>query len=386
MFKNVKTQKSWLLLGIILLSAGLIAAINSPDGTETKADAFGSAGGRVSSTNFETVFIAGQSSPPGISESNNFRNIGGFLAIFGTVGLVPEWSVPISVNALSSTTKELPEIKSFDLHFGGHPDATDGFDAGLDVAAAPPGFAYYSYFSISEFPDYLSTDIRGWVSPYDTDIDWTLVITNASEITSLVSWDSGALPSEGIFTLEVVETGDKVNMRSQSSIEVTGNATIFIRYRTIASVTYDFSIAEGGWYMISLPVIPEDGSVSALFPSSLAAYGWDFDLQNYVWASELEPEKGYWLAIPSATTVEVWGQPLDSYSHDYSEHQGWDMTGSVFEPNPLVDDPDGSVIVTYGWDPMIQNYVLIPQAQPLQPKEGYWIAVFGIPCTVSVGG
>ena len=80
MFKNVRTQKCWLLLGIILLSAGVIAAFSSPDGTETKTDAFSSAGGRVSSTNFETVFILGQSSPPDVSESSNFRNIGGFLA------------------------------------------------------------------------------------------------------------------------------------------------------------------------------------------------------------------------------------------------------------------------------------------------------------------
>jgi len=86
MFKNVRTKKGWLLLGIILLTASLIAAFSSPDGTETKTDAFGSAGGRVSSTNFETVFILGQSSPPDVSESSNFRNIGGFLATFGIVG------------------------------------------------------------------------------------------------------------------------------------------------------------------------------------------------------------------------------------------------------------------------------------------------------------
>jgi len=73
-------------LGIFVLSASLIAAFSSPDGTETKTDAFGSAGGRVSSTNFETAFILGQSSQPDFSESSNFRNIGGFLASFGIVG------------------------------------------------------------------------------------------------------------------------------------------------------------------------------------------------------------------------------------------------------------------------------------------------------------
>jgi hypothetical protein len=106
MFKNVKTKKVWLLSGIILLSASLIAAFYQSDGTETKADAFGSAGGRVSSTNFETAFILGQSSPPDFSESSNFRNIGGFLArtteegVSGILGDVNDDELANSTDAL----------------------------------------------------------------------------------------------------------------------------------------------------------------------------------------------------------------------------------------------------------------------------------------------
>jgi len=93
MFKNIKTKKVWLLSGIILVSASLVAAFYQSDGTETKADAFGSAGGRVSSTNFETAFIVGQSSPPDVSESSNYRNIGGFFASYPTFGAPEEWDI-----------------------------------------------------------------------------------------------------------------------------------------------------------------------------------------------------------------------------------------------------------------------------------------------------
>ncbi|UCE07021.1 MAG: T9SS type A sorting domain-containing protein, partial [bacterium] len=92
-----------------------------------------------------------------------------------------------------------------------------------------------------------------------------------------------------------------------------------------------------------------------------------------------------WLAIPSATTVDVWGQPLKSYTHSYTQQQGWDLTGSVFDANPLVSNPPGSIIATYGWDPTTQSYVAISPGQSLQPHEGYWIAVGSIPCTVTMG-
>ncbi len=91
MFINLKIPKNWLLLlCLFLLSMGLIAAFYPTDKAESKADALGSAGGRVSSTNFETAFIVGQSSPLDTSESSNYRNIGGFFVSFLTFGTPQE--------------------------------------------------------------------------------------------------------------------------------------------------------------------------------------------------------------------------------------------------------------------------------------------------------
>ena len=52
--------------------------------------------------------------------------------------------------------------------------------------------------------------------------------------------------------------------------------------------------------------------------------------------------------------------------------------GAVTETSPVVDDPGGSVLAMFGWDPLTQSYVPI---SPLvaDPKQGYWILVFGVP-------
>ncbi|MDZ7342734.1 MAG: hypothetical protein ONB27_15355, partial [candidate division KSB1 bacterium] len=130
------------------------------------------------------------------------------------------WQVPLSITA--------DNLKS-ELIFGGDPLATGGYDAGLDVLAAPPGMTYYAYFEITAFPNFLSTDMRGWVAPFQTEIVWSLKIVNATGKTSSIVWDAAKLPPQGMFTLEGLSTA--VNMRAQTSVSVTGDHNLFIKYR-----------------------------------------------------------------------------------------------------------------------------------------------------------
>lgn len=122
---------------------------------------------------------------------------------------------------------------SFPLAFGGHPDATDGYDADLDVAAAPAGMTYYAYLETAQFPTYLSTDIRGWIAPYNANIDWTVKIVNASGKTSTVTWTPAELPSQGMFSL--VGGDSPVNMRTQNSATFNGDKMLTIQYRPAVS-------------------------------------------------------------------------------------------------------------------------------------------------------
>lgn len=139
-----------------------------------------------------------------------------------------------SITVASGTT-------SFPLAFGGHPDATDGYDANLDVAAAPAGMTYYAYLETAQFPTYLSIDIRGWVAPYNSNIDWTLKIVNAAGKNSTVTWTPSELPAEGNFSL--VGGDSPVNMRTQTSATFTGDRTLTIQYRPAVSQRWQVPIS-----------------------------------------------------------------------------------------------------------------------------------------------
>ena len=96
-------------------------------------------------------------------------------------------------------------------------------------------------------------------------------------------------------------------------------ATIGVSNDGQTCVTFHFPVATGGWYLISLPVIPEDSSASALFPDAAAAFSWDFATGSYVAASALDPGRAYWLLMLQADTVEICGLPLGSYTDLHNE-------------------------------------------------------------------
>jgi hypothetical protein len=53
--------------------------------------------------------------------------------------------------------------------------------------------------------------------------------------------------------------------------------------------------------------------------------------------------------------------------------------------SPLVDDPKGSVVDMFRWNPATQSHARTHPRQ-VEPKEGYWILVFGVPSKIVVGG
>lgn len=151
---------------------------------------------------------------------------------------------------------------------------------------------------------------------------------------------------------------------------------------------YIYKFPQTGWYLISLPCYPSDNSLRALFPSAIGAFGYNANTGLYYETTKLEPKRGYWLLIPSPTTVMISGVPLTSFTEHYSA--GWHFIGSVnkainfTDPN---DNPDGSVIGAYGWDIKTNQYFQVypPGSGKLEPKEGYWLAVFQ-DCDLTIGG
>ena len=86
--RNVSYKLNLQLQRLVLIALSL-CLVSTLSGQETKTDAFSSAAGKIASPNFNTDFIAGQSSPTDIIQSSNFREIGGFLA-FSFEAATPE--------------------------------------------------------------------------------------------------------------------------------------------------------------------------------------------------------------------------------------------------------------------------------------------------------
>ena|GEM_PF-978622 len=151
-------------------------------------------------------------------------------------------------------------------------------------------------------------------------------------------------------------------------------------------VTVDFEFPGFGWYMVSLPVIPQERTVSTLFPTALGgnAFFWNTEILSYETKTQMETKKAYWIAIPAQTVSQVIGVPLYTYNRHFSS-QGWHMIGSVMgsidftNPN---DNPDGFVHTpVFGWDPVDGAY---NPTTTIDEKNGYWAAVFG-ECDLTVG-
>lgn len=144
--------------------------------------------------------------------------------------------------------------------FGGQSTSADGYDAN-DVLCPPPGQLYYVYFSINEFPRYLWTDSREWISPYNSDITWIIVITNAENITTTLSWDPNSLPSIAgrHFYLFGTDTGT-IEMSQTTSATVTGNARLEIVYTAVTAI-----------FNLEMKVAPE-GSGTTVPPVGVYTY------------------------------------------------------------------------------------------------------------------
>ena len=181
--------------------------------------------------------------------AKSFLIIASLLISVNFTSAQPTWLVNLNFQANGS---------EFTLSFGGSPTATDDFDNGLDQLAppAPPTpNNYYSYFLISgETFTHLSQDIRCWVSPFESNINWKVVIENAEGIQTTITWDPNELPEEGYFNLLGLSNYD---MRTTNSINFTGNKTLTIQYRFMTCRETTLNLAQG-WSWISLNVYPPD--------------------------------------------------------------------------------------------------------------------------------
>ncbi len=155
------------------------------------------------------------------------------------------------------------------------------------------------------------------------------------------------------------------------------------------AVSYDFDYR--GWYLISLPVIPDITAIKSLFAAVTPYDGYKYSAEagtngayqviTHVPASEAGT--GFWIFVDTPGTVNVDGSPIFSYTK--SLIQGWYTLGSTImecDPaaNPAIEFADNY------FPHMLYDVSGVPYysiATLFEQTIGYWVYAYGS-CDVSV--
>jgi hypothetical protein len=275
--------------------------------------------------------------------------------------------------------------------FGTDPEATDGYDAGIDMfkPPPPPGEFVRVFFPHPEWgriEDQFAADIR---SPFlDECKSWWVAVESTRP---------GPLRLEA----ECLRPASPLRMRLSDerghllapdfdvygyTYPSPGGTQLFVltlcgpgRFTT----TYD-----GGWNLVSSPLEPDDPSLLSVFGpgvDSFQLYGWN---GGYFAPTEFHGcGTGYWLLLPVQRTIEYTGAPCGSASNPtrITLHLGWNLIGAPYSiPARLVDaelDSAGlrlpaDVAVGRGWfSPSLWSWQggTYRFGNVLSPGSGYWI-------------
>lgn len=127
-----------------------------------------------------------------------------------------------------------------------------------------------------------------------------------------------------------------------------------------------------GWSMISIPLIPENASVSSIFPDAVVVYGYKKGVgyERMPAGGNLEAGRGYWILFNAAQSLTMTGQPILNYKHQVDE-DGWVMIGGCTSDAKVSSDKC-SIGVIYGY---VQGagYQRVLGSEMLKPGKGYWI-------------
>jgi len=184
-------------------------------------------------------------------------------------------------------------------------------------------------------------------------LPWNFDFTNGSNIYmeaipeddwKFVGWDGLGL------------TENSVNFEINENRQITAN---FIKYKYTI-------LLKKGWNIVGLPVISNDNSLNAQFPNAEVAY--KYVNGAYISVETIEPQKGYWIKVPSDTTYQITGEPFEEYS--VSLNRGWFILAAVNSKKTPITDPIDAIEVIY----QFRNGAYV-DVDELCPGFGYWIKI-----------
>lgn len=283
----------------------------------------------------------------------------------------PSWQLDLTLGGTA------PAI----LTFGMRADASDGWDAGIDGHAPPPGPGQACLAS-DDLALFYSADYR---APAAT-AEFLLLVDNPAEEPVTISWHPPALPDRKFLSIyEVILDSPPsgrdavarrpagytaLGMAATASLEVPAGASRSYVIRYGDELVFDLPFRTG-WNLISLPLEPLNRAVAVVLedapPGTLDVQNvWSLARGNYAAAAELHPCIGYWVYAARPTVLLVKGTPVAQTV--WNLETGFNMRG-VAAPGPApVDNRICGGI--WHWDSATMRYLPVTA---LQPGQGYWI-------------
>ncbi len=133
----------------------------------------------------------------------------------------------------------------------------------------------------------------------------------------------------------------------------------------------------GGWNLVSCPVIRSNYHYKSVFPTAIINTLFDFRYgQGYIQTDSLYPGKGMWLKFPGSIRQQIVGSELPSV--EVPVNIDWNLIGSVDHEAP---PPSGGIISSqfFGFD---MGYFM---ASTIVPGSAYWVKANSTG-TITLGG
>ncbi|MCW3131937.1 MAG: right-handed parallel beta-helix repeat-containing protein [Candidatus Methanospirare jalkutatii] len=279
------------------------------------------------------------------------------------VKVIEEGIPNISWNMTISATNQLEPVV-----VGMHPNATDGYDADFDAYAQTPVQGKV----ILILDGIYSTSIKK-TRCYNESVSWNLSVGVPAGQTTNLSWD---VPSN--VNLTISEGGKVLSPGSQLG---EGSHELTVTAELLESQGFSINL-KAGWNMVSLPLIPDNRSVYAIFGSiptldTMPVVTWE--APSFVVVEEIEPKIGYWVFTPSDTTINVIGKPITNTTLILKA--GWNMVGTVGVVNLSISDIPNQVPERPAVTWFAPSFV---ETDMIEPGKSAWVFVT-TDATVTIG-
>jgi ribosomal protein L35AE/L33A len=268
-------------------------------------------------------------------------------------------------------------------------------DKGTEPSNAPATVFLFDILSGNPPPVVSQTTVlpntQDTVGPYavQSTVAWDGV--QATDLTELVwrvngslTWDRITMPWTGSCaggcTYSAAIPGQAVGTHVEYYVESTdedgdrgrepSNAPVAVFSFDVQSVTTDVTVSvtyASGWNMISLPVVPADGTFDTVFPGATSTFGFT---GGYQLVTQLAACQGYWLNLPAGNTFQITGTAVGPC--DVSPSARWNMLGVPFGGtivDNIVQNPTSNVVSIFAFN---GGYQQMSGQDLLVQGGGFW--------------